>query len=181
VDTKAIKAKLNTIDTWKAIQGKGMFFGIFDAKNAKKYLALWQEMEESDILPLYDIRRDQYERNNYVIYAFSTTGEISQGELLALSDAASRFPLNAIRYDAMGYDGIGSIRIFQRTLDEDDEDHDQISIALTNEEKGLFVFIAADFDAARLDAPYVAYGRKGRSVYVYPLSKSSLQSLSAMR
>ncbi|MDR2507039.1 MAG: hypothetical protein LBD67_03455 [Candidatus Accumulibacter sp.] len=176
MDTKAIQAKLNTIEAWKAMKDKGLFAALFGTK-PKQNLDLWQSMEKTDVLPLHDIRRDQHENNHYVIYAFSTKGELSQGELLALSEAASQIPLNAIRYDAMGWPGFGCMRTFQQTLDENDGDHNQISIALTKEENGLFVFIGADFDAAALDAPYVAYGRKGRSVYVYPLSKSKLQML----
>ncbi|MDR2487256.1 MAG: hypothetical protein LBD12_04755 [Clostridiales Family XIII bacterium] len=172
MDTKALHAKLNTIDAWKAIKDKGMF-----AVKPKKNLALWQEMEETDVLPLYDIRRDQHESSRYAIFAFSTKGELSQEQLLALSESASQTPLNAIRFDAMGYAGLGPIRTFGHTLDENDGEHDQISLALTDEANGLFIFVCADRDEAALDAPYVAYGRKGRSVYVYPLTKGKLQSL----
>ena len=167
-----LKAKLSTIEGWKAVTVRGLF-----NKSAKKNLAQWSELAQTGVYPLHAIRRDKHDDFHYAIFAFSILGDISEKVLQGLAHTVSDINLGNIRYDALGLPGLTPLRSHQRTLDMDDGTTDQISIALTNEDQGLFVFVASDNKESRLSCPLIAFGLRDRTAYIYPLDEKSIQAL----
>ncbi|MDR1331124.1 MAG: hypothetical protein LBK07_03385 [Tannerella sp.] len=174
MELKIIEQKLNSVDGWKNLHGRG-FFGF--GGNDKKSLAIWNASTVKGIAPLYTLARASHESSYYAIYAFSTKGALSDAEIADLEATAREIPLGAIRYESSTQTYFQDMRSYCQTLDDNDGEHDQISISMTDEAKGLFVFVQADFKKEALDAPFVVYGLKDRCMHAYPIQKSKLEGI----
>lgn len=170
MDAKTLEMNLNQLDTWKRLSGGGLFGG-----KSKKSLAAWQSADQKGVAPLYKLREDEHEGFHYAIFAFSTSGEISGAELAKLESTARDIDLGAIRYESKTNSSLECLRSFQADLDKDDGQHDQISIALTDEKSGRFVFVQAESSKSKLDAPLVAWALTGRKMLALPLAKAKLK------
>jgi hypothetical protein len=162
--------KLNTVDGWKALHGGGLFGG-----KAKKSLASWQSAKDKGVAKLHTLRQEEYEGRHYAIYAFSTKGELGDAEVKKLASAVAEMPLGDIRYQATGSPEFCSMHLFWHSdkNNEQSERFNETSINLSDPGRGVFVMIEAAGDQARLDAPYVAWGRNDDYLMTYTIPASA--------
>ena len=174
MDAKTLEAKLNTVEGWKSLHGGGLFGG-----KGKKSLANWQAAGEKGVAKLYTLRRDEHDEYYYAIFAFSTKGNLSDAEISKLTDATKDIPLGNIRYDSKGNSYFQTMDQF-RTPEDGDARFNEISIALSDPDNGLFVIVRADSKRSHLNAPFVVWGLTGdkiRCVYNYVVSEKQLKKL----
>jgi len=172
MDAQTIAASLSTVDGWKAIGSGGLFGG-----KAKQSLEKWQASSEKGVVPLYTLRRDEHDSYYYAVYAFSTKGGLTDAEIAELTAAVREIPLGMIRFESADNSYFCDMRNFQHTLDETDDEQDQISVALSDEKIGRFVFVQSRGTKSKLDAPYVVFGLANRHLYVYPIPEANLSKL----